>query len=367
MFVGARLSVLVGMCVVVAGGLAGLVAPARAQERFPAAVTSVVDGDTVDAQVSGGPALRVRLIGIDTPERGGCGTDQGTAYMEQLALGRNVTLVSDPTQDAIDSFGRSLFYVDRDDGLDVGREMVRAGWAEVFVFERDFDRLSGYLDAEADAEDTGAGVWKRCGGDFHFSRAEELRERRLSAIAFMRRYYRRLSNNQLAAAWGMLSRRMRRDFGPFASWRAGYRRSLGTTVTAARARLFGKRVVVSVRLRARDRDACSRRIVRQYFRGRWILAPRRDSWVAVKVRMRKTGGGQVRLSKSECAPPEPKPPPPPPPPPPPRNCDPSYPTVCIPPPPPDLDCDDIPYSNFTVRGRDPHGFDGEGDGVGCES
>jgi endonuclease YncB( thermonuclease family) len=56
----------------------------------------------------------------------------------------------------------------------------------------------------------------------------------------------------------------------------------------------------------------------------------------------------------------------PPPPPPPTNCDPSYPTVCIPPPPPDLDCGDIPYSNFPVVGSDPHGFDGDNDGIGCE-
>lgn len=48
-------------------------------------------------------------------------------------------------------------------------------------------------------------------------------------------------------------------------------------------------------------------------------------------------------------------------------CDPSYPTVCIPPPPPDLDCGDISFRNFAVRGSDPHGFDREGDGVGCES
>ena len=49
------------------------------------------------------------------------------------------------------------------------------------------------------------------------------------------------------------------------------------------------------------------------------------------------------------------------------GCDPSYPDVCIPPPPPDLDCADIPYRNFRVRPPDPHRFDGEGDGVGCES
>lgn len=49
------------------------------------------------------------------------------------------------------------------------------------------------------------------------------------------------------------------------------------------------------------------------------------------------------------------------------NCDPSYPTVCIVPPPPDLDCGDIPYRRFKVVGADPHRFDGDRDGIGCES
>lgn len=47
------------------------------------------------------------------------------------------------------------------------------------------------------------------------------------------------------------------------------------------------------------------------------------------------------------------------------RCDSSYPDFCIPPPPPDLDCKDIGRS-FTVRPPDPHGFDGDGDGRGCE-
>lgn len=49
------------------------------------------------------------------------------------------------------------------------------------------------------------------------------------------------------------------------------------------------------------------------------------------------------------------------------GCDPSYPTVCIRPGKPDLDCDDIPYTDFPVRGDDPHHFDDNRDGVGCES
>jgi hypothetical protein len=49
------------------------------------------------------------------------------------------------------------------------------------------------------------------------------------------------------------------------------------------------------------------------------------------------------------------------------NCDPSYPGVCIPPYPPDLNCGDISDKRFEVLPPDPHGFDGEGDGIGCES
>jgi hypothetical protein len=48
------------------------------------------------------------------------------------------------------------------------------------------------------------------------------------------------------------------------------------------------------------------------------------------------------------------------------NCDPAYPTVCIPSPPPDLDCSEISHRNFVVRSPDPHRFDGDNDGVGCE-
>lgn len=49
------------------------------------------------------------------------------------------------------------------------------------------------------------------------------------------------------------------------------------------------------------------------------------------------------------------------------SCDPHYPTVCIPTYPPDLDCGEISYANFEVLQPDPHGFDGDKDGIGCES
>jgi micrococcal nuclease len=50
-----------------------------------------------------------------------------------------------------------------------------------------------------------------------------------------------------------------------------------------------------------------------------------------------------------------------------QKCDPSYPDVCIEEYPPDLDCGKIKYANFRVLPPDPHGFDRDNDGIGCES
>ncbi len=49
------------------------------------------------------------------------------------------------------------------------------------------------------------------------------------------------------------------------------------------------------------------------------------------------------------------------------DCDASYASVCIPSAPPDLDCGEIRLKNFKVLSPDPHGFDRDGDGIGCES
>jgi micrococcal nuclease len=51
-----------------------------------------------------------------------------------------------------------------------------------------------------------------------------------------------------------------------------------------------------------------------------------------------------------------------------NSCDRAYPTVCIRPlnPGGDLDCADIPHRRFQVLPPDPHNFDGDGNGIGCE-
>ena len=76
--------------------------------------------------------------------------------------------------------------------------------------------------------------------------------------------------------------------------------------------------------------------------------------------------GRPITTPTSPAAPEPQPEPEPEPEPEQANCDPSYPTLCLPSA-PDIDCGEISARRFPVVGRDPHGFDGDGDGVGCES
>ena len=49
------------------------------------------------------------------------------------------------------------------------------------------------------------------------------------------------------------------------------------------------------------------------------------------------------------------------------GCDKAYPDFCIAPAPPDLNCKNIPQKNFRVLPPDPHEFDRDKDGIGCES
>ncbi|MEA5595712.1 hypothetical protein [Rivularia sp. UHCC 0363] len=49
-----------------------------------------------------------------------------------------------------------------------------------------------------------------------------------------------------------------------------------------------------------------------------------------------------------------------------QNCDPAYPDLCIPKDSPDLQCSNVKQRNFKVLPPDPHRFDGDGNGIGCE-
>lgn len=113
-------------------------------------VVGVVDGDTVDVAGVG----RVRVIGIDTPERGECGFDEASDAVSTLVLGETVTLVPGAADDT-DRYGRLLRYVEVDE-TDVGLELLEAGLAQARYDSRDgygeHPREDAYVQADARSE-----------------------------------------------------------------------------------------------------------------------------------------------------------------------------------------------------------------------
>jgi len=113
-------------------------------------VVNVVDGDTIDVRGAGGQE-RVRIIGIDTPERGECGFDEASAALSAFIQGKNVELVGGARDDR-DRYGRILRYVDLDTA-DAGLVLIEAGWAAARYDSRDgygrHPREAAYVAADA--------------------------------------------------------------------------------------------------------------------------------------------------------------------------------------------------------------------------
>ena len=138
------------------GGGGGQTAPKA--RRVSARVVAAVDGDTLKVDLKNGKEWDVRLIGIDTPETVRpdtpvqCGGPQASTSMHGLADGRRVTLVSDPTQDRVDRYGRLLDYVFRG-SQDLGKIQLRRGWADVYVYNHNpFEKVQPFKHAEHRAE-----------------------------------------------------------------------------------------------------------------------------------------------------------------------------------------------------------------------
>lgn len=111
-------------------------------------VSRVIDGDTIEMA----NGTRVRLIGIDTPERGDCGYDQASGALSDLIAGQPVTLTSGAA-DEYDRYGRLLRYVGTYDGLDAGQELIDRGAAIARYDSRDgygaHPRQDAYVTADA--------------------------------------------------------------------------------------------------------------------------------------------------------------------------------------------------------------------------
>jgi len=126
-------------------------------------IASITDGDTVRLRI-GGDELRVRLIGLDTPEVRDpleCFGPEASAALEALApVGSEVGYAYD--RDPQDRYERELMYLYAADGTLINLELVAQGYAEAIRVEPN-DRYWPELQAaERAARDAGRGLWGSC-------------------------------------------------------------------------------------------------------------------------------------------------------------------------------------------------------------
>ena len=139
-------------------GVALLLSAGAAADTMSGRVVRVVDGDTLVLLVSGNRQERIRLAGIDCPERKQAFGTRAKEALARLAGGKQVTVEWDKR----DRYGRIVGKVIAD-GRDVDLALVREGmcwWYRKYAHEQsDVDRVL-YEDAEAKAREGRLGLWR---------------------------------------------------------------------------------------------------------------------------------------------------------------------------------------------------------------
>lgn len=132
--------------------------PSTETSVFP--VRRVIDGDTLVVITPQGEET-VRLLAVDTPERGDCYAPEATRYLaERTADG--VALVPDVTQPDRDRYGRLLRYVFLGDE-NLNFQMLQKGIARRYDLKGRDQYAAAFDTAEAQARAEGIGLWGACG------------------------------------------------------------------------------------------------------------------------------------------------------------------------------------------------------------
>jgi micrococcal nuclease len=124
-------------------------------------VVRVIDGDTFVIEGD----IRVRLIGMDTPEMKNknktidCFAQEATNKLTSLISGKGVVLVKDVSE--TDKYGRLLRYVYLGDEM-INDTLVKEGYARIATFPPDVKYVNQFLQSEKLAREGNLGLWSKC-------------------------------------------------------------------------------------------------------------------------------------------------------------------------------------------------------------
>ena len=118
---------------------------------FYGKVVGVSDGDTITVLTTGNIQMKIRLDGIDCPEKKQDFGDRAKQTTSNLCFGKNVKIVSTKT----DRYGRTLGYV-YVDGKCVNEELLKLGLAWHY---KQYNKDKKLSDLEIKARKNKIGIW----------------------------------------------------------------------------------------------------------------------------------------------------------------------------------------------------------------
>ncbi len=139
--------------------------------NVPVRVVKIIDGDTIDIELPAGLSVsgivRIRLGGIDAPERGAAYSKKAREKVAELTAGGTVTLEFDKfLHDG--KYGRLIAYVFplieggvRSERRMLNAELVRAGLAQVSIYEENEKYARELVAAQREARAAKVGIWQQ--------------------------------------------------------------------------------------------------------------------------------------------------------------------------------------------------------------
>lgn len=145
----------------------------------PCSVLRVTDGDTFHCRLESGEEVKVRLLGIDTPES----SPNPKAYRDVERTGRSMEEIVKMGKEAkrftqsllpagekvylefdvqkTDRYGRLLAYVWLSDGRMLNEVIIKEGYAQVYTIPPNVKYQERLLSAQRRAREEGRGLWGR--------------------------------------------------------------------------------------------------------------------------------------------------------------------------------------------------------------
>lgn len=123
-----------------------------AAEEQKGTVVKVIDGDTFDLMIES-KTIRVRMFGIDSPERGQAFNVKAKEFAAGLIAGKDINVVVRNK----DRYGRFVCDAYLADGTHVNAEIVKAGFAWHFTRYSDDEELA---ELQEEARTSKRGLWQ---------------------------------------------------------------------------------------------------------------------------------------------------------------------------------------------------------------